>query len=137
MINKKNIITYLKVLKISLKWITQCLHHSKIKKETQNIFRVQIKSIYSSISKKRWKKILDLEDQQLQENSNLQLEHKTAFLITKIKLIIYLAKFIAIKYFQEIKSLRKRNLISIKIILSHQIIWFLKVIVQIRISIYK
>jgi hypothetical protein len=38
-------------------------------------------------------------------------------LITKIKLIIYLAKFIAIKYFQEIKSLKKRNLISIKIIL--------------------
>jgi hypothetical protein len=137
MINKKNIITYLKVLKISLKWITQCLYHSKIKKETQNIFRVQIKLIYSSISKKRWKKILDLEDQQLQENSNLQQEHKTAVLITKIKLIIYLAKFIAIKYFQEIKSLRKRNLISIKIILSHQIIWFLKVIVQIRISIYK
>jgi hypothetical protein len=137
MINQKNIITYLKVLKISLKWIIQCLFHSKIKKVIQNIFTVQTKMIYSSISKKRWKKILDLEDQQLQENSNLHLEHKTAVLITKIKLIIYLAKFIAIKYFQEIKSLRKRNLISIKIILSHQIIWYLKVIVRIRISIYK
>jgi hypothetical protein len=61
-------------------------------------------------------------DQQLQENFNLQMELKIVVLIIKKEMEIYLAKLIAIKYFQGIKSLRKRNLISIKSILHNQLI---------------
>lgn len=140
--NQKNFKINLKVQKISLKWVMQCLFHFKIKNLSLTILIAPKKLKFNWIKKKcyketRRKKKLDRVDQQLQENFNLQLELKIVVLIIKKEMEIYLAKLLAIKYFQEIKSLRKRNLISIKTILLNPLIWSHKVIMQTKISIYK
>ncbi len=68
-----------------------------------HLYHFKIKKVRIKIRKIRQKKTLDQEGHRPLENFNLLQVHKTVVSITKIKLVIFLVKLIAIKYFLEIK----------------------------------